>query len=79
MTAGPIERILTAADLDGVLEIEAESFNNPTTREWYERELGRPEVCFIYVLRTPAVPSGGILCVLAGGRPGTYQQFGRSP
>lgn len=54
MTA-PIERILTAADLDGVLEIEAESFNNPTTREWYERELERPEVCFIYVLRTPAV------------------------
>ncbi len=55
MTAGPIERILTAADLDGVLEIEAESFNNPTTREWYERELERPEVCFIYVLRTPTV------------------------
>jgi ribosomal-protein-alanine N-acetyltransferase len=54
MTAGLIERVLTAADLDGVLEIEAESFNNPTTREWYERELERPEVCFIYVLRTPA-------------------------
>ena len=51
-----IERILTAADLDGVLEIEAKSFNNPTTREWYEKELERPEVCFIYVLRTPAVP-----------------------
>ena len=55
MTTGLIERVLTAVDLDGVLEIEAESFNNPTTREWYERELERPEVCFIYVLRTPAV------------------------
>jgi [ribosomal protein S18]-alanine N-acetyltransferase len=55
MTAGVIERMLTAAELDGVLDIEAVSFNNPTTREWYERELERPEVCFIYVLRTPAV------------------------
>src|SRR5688572_19749406 len=55
MAPGLIERILTTADLDGVLEIEAESFNNPTTREWYERELERPEVCFIYVLRMPAV------------------------
>jgi [ribosomal protein S18]-alanine N-acetyltransferase len=55
MASGLIERILTPADLDGVLEIEAWSFNNPTTREWYERELARPEVCFIYVLRTPAV------------------------
>ena len=55
MAPGLIERILTPADLDGVLEIEAESFNNPTTREWYARELERPEVCFIYVLRTPAV------------------------
>jgi [ribosomal protein S18]-alanine N-acetyltransferase len=55
MAPGLIERILNAADLDDVLEIEAGSFNNPTTREWYERELARPEVCFIYVLRTPAV------------------------
>ena len=53
MSSGAIVRILSAAELDGVLEIEAESFNNPTTREWYERELERPEVCFIYVLRTP--------------------------
>jgi ribosomal-protein-alanine N-acetyltransferase len=51
-----IERLATASDLDAVIEIEAASFNNPTTREWYERELERPEVCFIYVLRTPAVP-----------------------
>jgi ribosomal-protein-alanine N-acetyltransferase len=51
-----VERVTTAAALDGVLEIEEASFNNPTTREWYERELDRPEVCFIYVLRTPESP-----------------------
>ena len=52
-----IERITGAADLDAILEIEQVSFNNPTTREWYERELQRPEVCFIYVLRTPESPT----------------------
>lgn len=51
-----IERLATAADLDGVLAIEDASFNNPTTREWYEAELKRPEVCYIYVLRTPECP-----------------------
>ena len=51
-----IERLSTAADLDAVVELEEASFNNPTTRDWYERELERPEVCFIYVLRTPDVP-----------------------
>ena len=55
MTSGDrtIERVTAASDLDPILEIEEASFNNPTTREWYERELERPEVCFIYVLRTP--------------------------
>jgi len=47
-----VERLATAEDLDGVLAIEAASFNNPTTREWYEGELKRPDVCFIYVMRT---------------------------
>lgn len=56
MTAGVFERLKTAADLDGVLRLEEASFNNPTTREWYERELERPDVCFIYVLRTPEFP-----------------------
>jgi ribosomal-protein-alanine N-acetyltransferase len=51
-----VERLATAADLDGVLAIEDASFNNPTTREWYEAELLRPEVCYIYVLRTPEAP-----------------------
>ena len=54
-----VERLASPADLDGVLEIEAASFNNPTTREWYEGELKRPEVCFIYVLRTPDQPVAG--------------------
>jgi len=48
-----VERLVSAEDLEGVLAIEDASFNNPTTREWYEAELKRPEVCYIYVLRTP--------------------------
>ena len=48
-----IERLTRPEQLEGVLEIERASFNNPTTREWYERELARPGVCFLYVLRTP--------------------------
>lgn len=51
-TSVHVERVTTPEGLTGVLEIEEASFNNPTTREWYERELARPEVCFIYVLRT---------------------------
>ena len=51
-----VERLATPADLDGVLAIEDASFNNPTTREWYEAELLRPEVCYIYVLRTAECP-----------------------
>jgi ribosomal-protein-alanine N-acetyltransferase len=47
------ERLASKEDLDGVLAVEDASFNNPTTREWYEQELKRPEVCFVYVLRTP--------------------------
>lgn len=56
MNDGVFERLKTAEDLDGVLRLEEASFNNPTTREWYERELERPDVCFIYVLRTPEHP-----------------------
>ena len=51
-----IERVSSTDDLDGVLAIEEASFNNPTTRDWYERELERPDVCFIYVLRVPGQP-----------------------
>lgn len=54
-----VERLSTADDLNGVLAIEEASFNNPTTREWYEGELKRPEVCFIYVMRTADHPVAG--------------------
>ena len=58
MTA-TVDRLASPEDLDGVLAIEEASFNNPTTREWYEGELKRPEVCFLYVLRTPDKPVAG--------------------
>jgi [ribosomal protein S18]-alanine N-acetyltransferase len=51
-----VERLATPEDLDGVMAIEEASFNNPTSREWYEGELQRPEICFIYVLRTASNP-----------------------
>lgn len=47
-----VERIGTTADLEAILEIEHASFNSPTTREWYESELQRVDVCFVYVIRT---------------------------
>lgn len=59
MTRPIVERLASAADLDGVLALEEASFNNPTTREWYEGELKRPEVCFIYILRTVDAPVTG--------------------
>jgi [ribosomal protein S18]-alanine N-acetyltransferase len=38
-------------DLEGVLEVEAESFTNPWTREMYAWELQNRAVCHIYVVR----------------------------
>ena len=40
-------------DLTGVLEVEAESFTNPWTREMYQWELTNRDLCRIYVVRTP--------------------------
>ena len=54
-----IERMHSDTDLDAVLEVEQASFNNPTTREWYVSELQRPEVCYVYVIRTPDCPVAG--------------------
>jgi ribosomal-protein-alanine N-acetyltransferase len=48
-----VERAVVPADLDGVVEVEQASFNNPTTRAWYESEMQRLDVCFVYVIRTP--------------------------
>jgi ribosomal-protein-alanine N-acetyltransferase len=54
-----VERLRDAGDLDAVLAIETASFNNPTTREWYESELLRPDVCFIFVIRIPEARVAG--------------------
>lgn len=59
MSDAVIELLASAADLDAIVEIEQASFNNPTSREWYEEELRRPDVCFIYVLRTTDYPVAG--------------------
>jgi [ribosomal protein S18]-alanine N-acetyltransferase len=54
-----VERLRDAADLDGVIALEHASFTNPTTREWYENELQRPDICYVYVLRMPDAPVAG--------------------
>ena len=54
-----VERITSSADLDGVVALEDASFNNPTPRGWYEKELERPDVCFVYVLRMDGYPVAG--------------------
>ena len=48
-----VEPLGGPADLDGVIAIEDASFNNPTSRAWYEAELARPDVCKVFVIRTP--------------------------
>jgi [ribosomal protein S18]-alanine N-acetyltransferase len=53
VTGGTVDKLEGESDLEAVLEIEELSFNNPTTRDWYQRELQRQDVCFIYVLRVP--------------------------
>jgi ribosomal-protein-alanine N-acetyltransferase len=54
-----IERLEGEADLEGVLDVEAESFTNPWTREMYAWEMQNRAVCHIYVVRTPE-------CAVAG-------------
>ena len=46
-------------DLDGVLEVERESFTSPWTREMYAWELQNRAVCHIYIIRTPDCPVAG--------------------
>jgi [ribosomal protein S18]-alanine N-acetyltransferase len=48
-----IEPLAGDRDLDGVLEVEEESFTNPWTRDMYAWELQNRAVCHIYVIRTP--------------------------
>ena len=47
-----IERLATAEDLEGVLEVEAESFSNPWTREMYTWELQNRSLSHILLART---------------------------
>lgn len=54
-----IEPLGGDVDLDGVLQVETESFTNPWTRAMYAWELQNREVCHIYVARTTD-------CVVAG-------------
>ena len=54
-----IEPLAGEPDLDGVLEVEAESFTNPWTRDMYTWELQNRNVCHIYVVRTESCPVAG--------------------
>lgn len=54
-----IERLAGEQDLNGVLEVESESFTNPWTREMYAWELQNRSVCHILVVRTPDCPVAG--------------------
>ena len=47
-----IEPLRDETDLDGVLEVEAESFSNPWTRDMYSWELQNRSVCHIFLVRT---------------------------
>lgn len=42
----------SAADLDAILEVDAESFLRPWTRDMYEAELRNPSVTRIFLIRT---------------------------
>ena len=48
-----IELLEGESDLEGVLEVERESFTSPWTREMYAWELQNRSVCHIYIVRTP--------------------------
>ena len=54
-----IEPLDGDADLDGVLDVEAESFTNPWTRAMYEWELQKGSVCHSYVVRTESLRVAG--------------------
>ena len=54
-----IERLAGEADLEGVMEVEAESFTNPWTRDMYSWELQNQSVCHILIVRTDDCPVAG--------------------
>lgn len=47
-----IESLADDTDLEGVLEVEAESFTNPWTRDMYSWELQNRSVCPVLIVRT---------------------------
>jgi ribosomal-protein-alanine N-acetyltransferase len=47
-----VEPLLDEQDLEGVLKVEAVSFNNPWTREMYTKELQNRTLCHIFVARS---------------------------
>jgi ribosomal-protein-alanine N-acetyltransferase len=51
MTAALVTRLESAAELDEVLSVDAESFLRPWTRAMYEAELGNPAVTRIFLIR----------------------------
>lgn len=54
-----IEPLVGEEDLNGVLEVESESFINPWTRGMYDSELKNPDVCHIYVARVSGCQVAG--------------------
>ena len=54
-----IEPLADERDLEGVLQVEEESFTNPWTRDMYAWELQNRAVCHIYVIRTPEYAVAG--------------------
>jgi ribosomal-protein-alanine N-acetyltransferase len=54
-----IEPLGDEQDLEGVLEVEAESFSNPWTRDMYAWELQNRSVCHIFLVRTGACRVAG--------------------
>lgn len=54
-----IDELEGERDLDGVLDVEAETFSNPWTRDMYAWELQNRTVCHIYVVRMLECPIAG--------------------
>ena len=59
MMTWAIELLHDERDLDGVLEVEGESFSNPWTRDMYVWELQNRSVCHIFIVRTTECPVAG--------------------
>lgn len=59
MTEPIVERLRDEADLDAIIDVEAASFFRPTSRDWYVKELARPDVCHIYIVHAEGVRVAG--------------------